>query len=505
MKGLRVLAPAWLLGAASLVAPGLGNALTPTPTGAGSITLDGAGPYYQLTLPAAIYGHAAYPDLRDLRVRNAAGQAVPFAWLRRDVAVAQTESRDVPIFPIQGATAASVQPEGVLAFVVRSDGSLAALKTGTSVQSDVTAWLLDVSKVQGRLLQARFTVSPDTQGVFAMRLEASDDLQRWRSLGGEEQLISLTRSGQAIERMAVDLGGIRARFLRLRWSHPRRGAVLTGVGIDSVQDALPVAALEWSEPLRAQSCATDYCDYVLPRGWPANGLRIHLAEPNTLAPVRVSGVLESGPALARPERVVRNPLYALRHQQLAAIGNATPQEVSLLDTVVYRLTQDTGEALSPNLSLDGGVYPRLRLRTRGPVTALGVSAPTLEVSTVLQTLLFLAQGQGPFLLSVELPVDTAGAPPALPAGGALPLSALLPGYRVDQPMPLANMSEARAKLAEPAAQTASAMLPDAKSATSAAGLGRKFWLWSALVLGLLALGAMAWSLFKSLKQETHSS
>ncbi|KAB7535769.1 DUF3999 family protein [Verminephrobacter sp. Larva24] len=105
-----------------------------------------------------------------------------------------------------------------------------------------------------RLLQARFQVAPDARGLFAFRLEASDDLRRWRPVGDEEQLVRLAHGGQTIERMAVELGNLHARFLRLRWSDPQHGAPLAKVEIDSVQEVGPVAPIEWSGALKPERC-----------------------------------------------------------------------------------------------------------------------------------------------------------------------------------------------------------------------------------------------------------
>jgi hypothetical protein len=483
----------WLSGVFALVCcSGLAAQTVSAP-----IALQGAGPYHQLTLPAAIYGHAATTDLRDLRITNGAGQTVPFAWLQAAPAEQMTTSYRVPLFAWPEAPGRAAPSDAVLAFTVRPDGSLALTKPSYAKPAKSSDWLLDASQLTGRLLQARLTVASGTQGLFPFVLEASDDLRHWRQIGDDEQLVLLQQGAQAIERLAVDLHGVQARFLRVRWQDPARAAQLTAVDIDTVQSTEPVAPVAWSGPLAAQQCAVDYCDYVLPRGIPAHSLRIQLAQPNTLAAIHVSGVLDAPPVGNPPPVVVHNPLYALRRLHRQTARPPTSQEVPLLDTVVYRLAQPGGEARSPDLALNGAVYPRLRLRTEGPVALMGSPAPALEVATSLRSLVFLAQGNPPFSVTWG-----AGAPDAqlasasttLAVGQALPLGTLIPGYAADKPV-----------LADPATVSL-ATVPAAAAALGAAAAAdvprdtRKPWLWGALLLGLLLLAGMAWSLLQSLKK-----
>lgn len=468
------------------------------------IALQGAGPYHRLTLPLAIYSRAAYGDLRDLRVRNAAGHAVPYAWLRNEAAAPRTASQEVPIFALPGSAAGTASGDTALAFSVRPDGSLALdnkAAANRKANDGAAQWLIDVSQVKGNLLQARFEVAPDARGLFAFRLEASDDLRQWRPVGAEEQLVRLAHGGQTIERLAVELGGLRTRFLRLRWSNPQQGAPLTKVDIDSVQEVEPVAPLEWSGALKPERCAADYCDYLLPRGLPVQSLRIDLADINTLAQVGVSGLLDPAPASATsPQPVPRNPLYALRHQQRRPVSSSIgPGEAPLVDTVVYRLAQAGGEARSPVLALDGAVYSRLRLRTAGPVSVLGATPPTIAVGATPRTLVFLAQGGAPFSLAWNAAPDTGTTVEGAVPGAPLALSTLIPGYAADKPVVADEASVALPVAAVEAAVTATALapLPDA----AAKDPSRKWWLWGALGIGLLLLAGMAWSLFASLRKD----
>ncbi|RST45840.1 DUF3999 domain-containing protein [Variovorax sp. DXTD-1] len=474
------------------------------PATTGPIALQGNGPYHQLTLPLGIYAHAAHGDLRDLRVRNTAGTAVPYAWLRNEAAAPRFTSKDVPIFalPASAAGAADTSEDASLNFRVRPDGSLALARKPARKQAEAAQWLIDASQLKGSLLQARFEVAPDARGLFAFRLEASDDLRHWRPVGGEEQLVRLAHGGQTIERLAVELGNVQARFLRLRWSDPQNGAPLVSVAIDSVQEVEPVAPLEWSGALRPERCGADHCDYALPRGLPVESLRIDLADVNTLAQVGISGLLAAVPTVAaEPARVPRNPLYALRHQQRrpAPSSSGTPGEVPLLDAVVYRLAQAGGEARSPLLALDGTSYSHLRLRTSGPVSLLGATPPTISVGAAPRTLVFLAQGAAPFsLVWSAVPEKNAvqgGAP-----GAALTLATLMPGYTANKPV---AADQASVTLPTPpvaavdAAVAAAVQLP----VPTQPDPSRKWWLWGALGVGLLLLAGMAWSLFASLRKD----
>ncbi|MGJ7527796.1 DUF3999 domain-containing protein [Variovorax sp. GB1P17] len=500
-------AAVWTLRAGSafvavMVATGFG-AVHAQPATSAPIALQGEGPYHRLTLPLSIYGSAAYGDLRDLRVRNAAGHAVPYAWLRNEAATPRTASQDVPIFALPGSDSGAVSADASLAFSVRPDGSLALDSKAASAQrkvSEATQWLIDLSQVKGSLLQARFEIAPDARGLFAFRLEASDDLRQWRPVGGEDQLVRLAHGGQTIERLVVDLGSLRTRFLRLRWSDPQHGAPLTGVGIDSVQEVEPVAPLEWSGPLKPERCATDYCDYLLPRGLPVQSLRIDLADINTLAQVGVSGLSDPAPAAATPPQPVpRNPLYALRHQQRRpAPLPDRPNESPLVDAVVYRLAQAGGEARSPVLALDGAVYARLRLRTSGPVSVLGATPPTIAVGAVPRTLVFLAQGGAPFSLAWNAAPDAGTVEGAVP-GAPLALSTLIPGYAPDKPVVAdgASVTLPTAAITAAVAATVQPPIPQADGLDPS----RKWWLWGALGVGLLLLAGMAWSLFASLRKD----
>lgn len=472
-----IAAARWLTAGLALACSAVASPLAP-------VVLEGAGPYYQLTLPAAIYQHAAHPDLRDLRIHNAAGDAVPYSWLQAQGPAPLAQTTTVPVFDASKPIASTATP------------ALAPRE-----------WLLDMKGIEGRLLQAHITLAPATQGMFSVELEASDDLTHWRSLGPRQQLVVLDHQGQHIERLQLDLHGQQARYVRLRWSDPEHTATVSGATVDSVQDRWPNATLDWSAPVTAHRCHNDTCDYLLPRGLPAHSLRLQLHQPNTLAPLRISAVQDAAAPTAVRHSLVRNPLFslhALRHSHRtpspATAANATQaQELTLIDTVAYRLTLQGTEVTSPDWPLDGDAYTQLRLRTNGPISALGASPPTLQLATPQRTLVFLAQGNPPFTLHWGEP---AAAPS--PAGAALPLTTLVPSYqptpwRASLPRPLSTMGNASVALPAPEASPTPAnasALPQQPATPD-----RRLWLWAALLLGLGLLAGMAWSLLKGGKPD----
>ncbi|MES1265060.1 MAG: DUF3999 family protein, partial [Variovorax sp.] len=89
-----------------------------------AVELKGGGPYYRLDLPLAIHGLAAHGDLSDVRVVNAAGHAVPHAWLRDEAVMPRLVAQDVPIYALPHSEGAA-PAYAVLAIKVQPDGSLA--------------------------------------------------------------------------------------------------------------------------------------------------------------------------------------------------------------------------------------------------------------------------------------------------------------------------------------------------------------------------------------------
>lgn len=454
-----------------------------------AVTVQGPGPYYKLALPMAAYALTQENGPGDLRIRNAAGQAIPFAWTRADEQrVAATRTQQVPLFPLPATAAASEASDDLApAFVILPNGSLRAVQKNPA-DAGHSNWLLDTRHIKGRLLQAVFEMPAHVTGVFAYQLEASDDLKNWRKLGGTEQLLRLQHQGQTLERLSVELGGAQARFVRLRWLNPQQGAPITRVSIDSANDDAAPPALQWTEALAPTQCGDDYCDYAAPAGAPISSMKLQLGQANTLAPVRLYGI-DDRPAATRERHRMHNPLYALRHAHRAKAPEGSAREVYLTDGLAYRLGYPEGELNSEALPLNGTAWKTLRLRTTGPISALGATPPRLSLAVPLRSLVFLGQGERPYALSVA---DRSDARKAA-IGAPLAIQALVPNYKPDM---LANLEQGSVAVPNVAVQATPASAPLA----AASAPNKRVWLWAALVAGFLLLAGMAWSLFSGLQK-----
>lgn len=466
------------------------------------VLLQGHGPYYRLDLPLSIYQGLSDPGLSDLRLRNAAGRDMPFAWLdpwqEAELKPAKIDSHVLPQFSLPRPARAAAETLG-LRIDKQGRLSLRAVGEAASAGQDL---IFDASQVRGEFLQASFVLAPEAQGLFPYRLEGSEDLQNWRALTGTEQLARLSPPGQAgIERLQLDLQGHKARYLRLRWLEPAAAPRLQSLRLDAVQSAQALPALQWSAAIAPSSCGPQSCDYPLPGPLPLHALRIDLQEPNVLAPVQLSG-LRAGGTLA-PQRHSRNPLYALRHKDAPALS-VPEQEHGLASSIAYRITHGGVETRSPDLVLDGPAFHTLRLRSsQGPIAQLGARPPLLTVASQTRSLLLLASGPGPYTLSWERPPQPAAA--AAPSLGTapVPLATLVPGEpaaglaalrvagqaSLDWPQRRMNPPKPAANAAKPAGNEAAASKP------------QRAWLWLALGLAVATLGAMVGSLLRSMRKE----
>jgi hypothetical protein len=465
-------------GPAAVASAGAGSQVVTT------LTLAGPGPYYTLSLPMALQAAAARIDLDDLRVRNAAGETMPLAWVPRRTATEQSQRVEATLYKVPAPAPAA---------------SAVANAASSAVGIDqAQAWIVDTRDADSDLVRLDLALEPGTQGVYTLKIEASDDLQRWRTVQEEAQLVQLQQlpivgaapaattrgdSGHLIA-TGIDLDRVPARYLRLT-AAPRAAApplVSATITRTTHRRAAP-APLEWSAPVAPASCDSTHCDYPLPHNVAVDAVQIDLADANTIGLVTVLGQVAVRPEASHRHPLLRGSLHALRQKsgRPAPAGAAFSWDVLAIDNV-YWLNPASGahDLHSPPIRLAGERWPALRLQTSGPLTQLGHVPPVLRLGARPRALVFLARGGGPFTLER---VATADKTPAMT------LAQLMPGRGFDDPLPGDMATPSFAAIALPASPSAppTVVAPERSNAP---------WLWAALLAGLALMGAMAWTLLR---------
>lgn len=427
----------------------------------------------RLALPAQVLVNLQAPGYHDIRVFNAQGQAVPMALASAaDVPPAGRQQLQLSAYPVLGpATAAGL--EGLSLRIEEQQGRrVVQINTGNAdttghagapatTAPQLLGVLLDARAVSAPLVALALDADlPEAQPV-TFTLQASKDLKSWRLLGQSV----LYRAGAAASlgdrELALDFVDVKDHYLRITWA----GAA--GQGVDAmVRGAtLTTSAQGSATPRRVEAALVppaltdDHAlSFSLPFATPLAGLRITPQGGNVLIPLRVLG---------RNER--------------------SQPWTPLASTVLYRLQTAGRVQTSAPVALPGGAFREVRLEadTRVP----GFSAPpaiTLQFAPV--QIVFLASGPAPFVLAA----GRAGAP-----GAYLPIASLMPGYRPAQEnaLPLAQADLASLQGANSPKGQAGPLVVAAPGAGTALP-ARSLVLWAILLLGVLALAAMAWALLR---------
>lgn len=434
------------------------------------IKLSAGGPYHQVALPLAVYAGARRPDLADLRVFNGQGEALPHALLH-SAAQAETTRRELvaPFFPLSLPGAAA--GEGDVSVTVRqgTDGTLVAVqRSAPEVRSGmlVRGVVVDASQLSGSIRSLRLVTAPSPVPLHRYVIESSPDLQRWRLLKRDAQLVHLEHRGHRIDRDTVEWDSPADRYLRLLWADPGQAPEISAVHLGVVETTFRQPLPIWSAEIAPASVQGGTYEYAWAGQLPLDKLRINLPQINTLAPLAIQ----------------RQTTRLSRHRQRAETHWET-----LARTVAYRLQSPQGEVRSDDIVLHAGVENRLRLTLDAQGGAIGSEAPKLQIGFVPHVLVFLARGDGPFTLAW-------GASSVERAD--LPAATLMPGY--DGQGQLSATPASLTPLESLAGPSAS---PAGEAAADAAAVPVRWILWAVLGVGLLVLGAMARALSRQLRQD----
>nr|WP_194733779.1 DUF3999 domain-containing protein [Pseudomonas fluorescens] len=413
------------------------------------LSVSGNGPWYRLELPLAVQLNARQVDLSDVRVFNAAGEPQAYALSRQSSQ--RTESRnvaDVKWFPLYAADTQETLPGVVMK--TTSEGTLVEIKPSSAAKPGkqvLRGWVLDASAIKAPLQQLSLDWSREQEGFQRFSIEASDDLQRWEPWG-EGQVARLSFADERVEQHDVSLPGRPARYLRLVWKGQAAPLLTSAKLVSATRSSLPMP-LVWSQPVAGTRLKAGEYSWQLPTGLSVERLRIELKQPNTLAPVTLSGRSDA-------------------KQTWQPLSNG----------LLYRLTQNGQDVVQDELQLPGQVVTELKLQVDERGGGLGADAPALGFAVRATQLVFLARGEPPFSLALgNASVKAAN----------LPLSTLIPDYSAER---LDTLGQAKV------AGEMTVASPAVVAAVDDGPNWKKLGLWAVLLLGVAALGAMAYSLLR---------
>jgi len=433
------------------------------------IAVEAPAPFVQMALPVAAYGHVEQDDLRDLRIVDAKGERVPFAFLPPLATVQLSEQvREATLYPLPARpTSAGVWPSPV-DVVVEGDRISVHRRGGPAATVAVApresgGWLIDTGQARRgdpppKSLTLRW--SGPAEFSVAYRIETSDDLRDWRP-AGSGQLMALQSAGATLAQPVVGLGASAGRFVRLVWAEPGASPTLTGasvlvaerqrVAMDSTRELTiapsPAPAPAGGAP--ADPAAKRALHFDLGGVLPLVDIDLRFDTGTHVAPVRVQGRV-------RADQAWRD----------------------VAGGVFYRLERGGEVGTSPALAVPGAVR-YLRLVPDERSASLDGVAARLVVHASLASVVFAAQGEPPF----RLLAGSRDAP-----SGALPVSAVVPQIDGER------ARFGRATLGAFSADAAAARV--AEEASRQARL-RPWLLWSVLIAGVAGLGVLVWRLARS--------
>jgi hypothetical protein len=414
----------------------------------------------RVSLPAPALVQLQSSDARDIRVFNAAGEAVAFAFMAspKDQPAPMATTRSYPALPLYSAQPGNRQPKGSTQIRIQEPGgqrsvwvhmSGAEVTGAPRLNSILLATKEEQQTLSGLVVQA--TLPPNTP--VAMSASISSDLAQWTPLIVRSRLYRFEGEGAPVN-MTLEFDRpvkVEGRFLRLDWGNQEGVSVsaVSGV-IATAAPARPRVRAELASPQAAGSGALEITTGFLT---PLAGLALVSPRTNTLVPVRILGRNEA----SQPWRL-------------------------LAQTVVYRLADAGGEAVNPPVALNGASARWLRLEASNGADLTGAQLQATAEFEPVQ-LLFLTTGEGPF----QLAAGRAGTTPA-----ALPLSTIASALESRKPEELPAATIGTATVTKPDAGPLARFWPGAAP-------GKTTVLWGVLLAGVLLLAGVAWSLLRQLR------
>jgi uncharacterized protein DUF3999 len=332
------------------------------------IRTDAAGSLYRVLLPDDVYETSTRADLADMRVLNAAGDAVPHT-LRQVPRTAgpDPEWRRVPSFPMAEAQTGSAARTHVR---IGADGAVLEVTKDRSAGRATTAYLIDASGVKEPLAKIALTwdAAPGVTFLAPVSVSASDDLNGWRTVVASSAVAQLQRETFTLTQNEIGLPGERAKYLRVSWPRELAAVTLKSVRVQPRTEAAS-REIRWRTLTAERIASAGDAEYDTRAFLPVEYVDIEFADPTDAASVTI----RSRPGPASPWVTRYTGLFYVLQEARESIHNPYAH----IDRASERYwdVQTTKE---------GGWKPN--------------RAPRLKVGWHPHELFFVAQGSAPYTL-----------------------------------------------------------------------------------------------------------
>lgn len=421
----------------------------------------------RVPLPAEALAHLQAADAADLRVFDGQGQPVAFALATppRAADAPRQQTAPVPALPLHAAPAGTPAPRGTLQMRVEQDGQQQSVwvqlgdaatgKAEAPATQRLPAALFDTRKlaqpVSALALRARLPANVPVR----LTLSTSSDLAGWTSVPVRGRVYRFEGDGApANDTLELDQPlRLENRYLRVDWSG------YEGVDVQAVTGLIAAAEPPRDRPaLALPAPAADgpaAVEWPLGFATPVARLEITTTRPNTLVPVRVLGRNQA----SEPWRL-------------------------LAQTVVYRLGAAGQESTNAAAVLHQPSVRWLRVEATHGMRLEGVPLAARVLFEPVEVV-FAAGGAGPYRLVAGRSGTAAAALPLHLLAAAAPT-------RVEA-LPAVRIASVQAEVEQ--ALPWQRWLPRGVD-------GKTAGLWLVLVLGVLLLGAVAWSLLRQVDRKS---
>jgi len=333
------------------------------------------GAIFEAPLPLDFYRGLAGNDGNDLCVFNGHGEVVPYAVRRApQEALSPPELTPLPFFPIPARPGGSRKVEDITVKVQR-DATGAVIRLDASEQivkeAGTAAYLIDAASLKRpvRALEFQWTAAADGF-AGSLAIEGSDDLEHWSAVSGGGVIASLQYGEHRLVQKRIEFRPIGRKYLRILWPAGLQQVQLVGASAELVPETAEQPR-QWVSVVAAvkQDGPGEYL-FEAPGPLPADRIRVKLPQKNTLAAA-----------------------------EFFSRDDAKTPWIARSAGLVYQLRMEGEDLVGSDFILSPSPDRFWMLRVRQSGGGLGRGLPEIELGWIPQHLLFVARGEGPFLLA----------------------------------------------------------------------------------------------------------